>query len=68
MREIEQDKAEAKFAVEIQKTKRELVEVEGEMKRKEKEADDRLKKQEMEARQDHKNHSAGHKRQLQLLR
>ncbi len=42
MREIEQDKAEAKFAVELRKTKQELVEVEGEMKRKEKEkeADD----------------------------
>jgi hypothetical protein len=68
MREIEQDKAEAKFAVEIRQTKRDLVQVEDDMKRKEKEADERLKKQENEARQDKKNLSAGHTRQLQQLR
>ena len=38
------------------------------MKRKEKEADERLKKQEMEARQDNKNLRAGHSRELQQLR
>ena len=68
MREIEQDKAEAKFAVQIRQTKQVLLQVEDDMKRKEKEADERLKKQEMQARKDQKYLSAGHKRQLQQLR
>jgi chromosome segregation ATPase len=67
MREIEQDKAEAKFAAQIRQTKLDKEHVEHEMKMKEREADDRLKRQEMDARQGQKDLCAGHKRNLEEL-
>ena len=50
MQEKEQDKAEAKFAVELRQTIRELVYAEHEHKRKEKEAKERMNRHEMESR------------------
>ena len=68
MREIERDKAEAKFSLQIRQTKLEFEQVETRMKMQVREADDRLKKQEIEARQGQKDLSAGHKRNLEDMR
>ena len=68
MREREQDKAEAKFAVQLRQTKRELLIAEHEYKTKDKEANERLKKHEMESRKTEKDLSVRHKRQLEEMR
>ena len=49
MREIEQDKAEAKFERELRQTRLELGQAENQIRVRDKEADDRIKKQEMVA-------------------
>ncbi len=51
MREIKQDKAEAKFERELRQTKKELGQAEDQIKVRDKEAENRKKKQEMVARQ-----------------
>ena len=68
MREREQDKAEAKFAVELRQTKRELVNAEHEHNRKEKESKERMNRHEMESRKTEKDLSVRHKRQLEEMR
>ena len=67
MREIEQDKAEAKLGGELRETQRELRKAHKDKKDTEQQAEARLRLHEMEARQAEKNLTATHKRQLEEM-
>ena len=67
MREIEQDKAEAKFERELRQTRLELGQAENQIRVKDKEADDRIKKQEVVARQTDKDKRNELKRSLDKI-
>jgi hypothetical protein len=67
MREIEQDKAEAKLGGELRETQRELRKAQKEKKDMEQQAEGRLRMHEIEARQAEKKMTAGHKRQLEVM-
>ena len=68
MREIEQDKAEAKYEGELRERQWKLEQVEKEKDDVEQEGETRLRRQEMHARQAEKDLIAGHKRQLEEMR
>ncbi len=67
MREIEQDKAEAKFGTELRQTRLELGQAENQIRVRDKEADDRIKKQEVVARQAEKDKRNELKRSLDKM-
>ena len=67
MREIEQDKAEAKFERELRQTRQEVGQAENQIRVRDKEADDRIKKQEMVARQAEKDKRNELKRSLDKM-
>jgi hypothetical protein len=68
MREIEQDKAEAKYGGELRERQWKLEQEEKEKDDVEQEGETRLRRQEMHARQAEKDLIAGHKRQLEEMR
>ncbi len=67
MREIEQDKAEAKFERELRQTRQEVGQAENQIRVRDKEADDRIKKHEMVARQAEKDKRNELKRSLDKM-
>ncbi len=68
LREIEQDKAEAKFEGEVREGKRLLVQAAKDKKEMEETADFGLRQQAMESRRAEKDLTTGHKRQLEEMR